>query len=120
MYPIFCHFLVKLTVEKEAPKCGLIVQLCMSQKCPKSPCQSLNWSSTCPSEAPLLKVETRKSWSSLWEADPESATAFKMGQGCQMVYFQTKNSYLGKFGKVSPWKMLVYFMATWSILCNLG
>jgi hypothetical protein len=30
------------------------------------------------------------------------------GQGCQMVYFQTKKPHLGKFWK---WKKLVYFMA---------
>jgi hypothetical protein len=28
-----------------------------------------------------------------------------------MVYFQTKNTNLGKFWKVLQWKMLVYFMA---------
>jgi hypothetical protein len=33
-----------------------------------------------------------------------------------MVYFQTKNPNLGKFGRVLHWKMLVYFMDTWSIL----
>jgi hypothetical protein len=37
-------------------------------------------------------------------------------QGCQMVCFQTKNQNLGKFWRVSQWKMLVYFMDTWSIL----
>jgi hypothetical protein len=33
-----------------------------------------------------------------------------------MVCFQTKNSGLGKFWMVLQWKMLVYFMDTWSIL----
>jgi hypothetical protein len=37
-------------------------------------------------------------------------------QGCQMVCLQTKNPKLGKFGMVLQWKMLVYFMDTWSIL----
>jgi hypothetical protein len=50
-------------------------------------------------------------------------------QGCQMVYFQNKNSNLGKFWKVLQWKMLVflwslglfygylvYFVAIWYIL----
>jgi hypothetical protein len=37
-------------------------------------------------------------------------------QGCQMVSFQTKNPNLGKFWRVLRWKMLVYFMDTWSIL----
>jgi hypothetical protein len=36
-------------------------------------------------------------------------------QGCQMVYFQAKNRDLGKFWRVSQWKMLVHFMVIWSI-----
>jgi hypothetical protein len=32
-------------------------------------------------------------------------------QGCQMAYFQTKNTNLGKFLKALDWKMLIYFMA---------
>jgi hypothetical protein len=34
-------------------------------------------------------------------------------QGCQMVYFQTKNPNLGTFWRALEWKMLVYFMAIW-------
>jgi hypothetical protein len=37
-------------------------------------------------------------------------------QGCQMVCFQTRNPNLGKFWRVSQWKMMVYFMETWSLL----
>jgi hypothetical protein len=37
-------------------------------------------------------------------------------QGCQMVYFQTKNPNLGNFWSAMQWKMLVNFMAIWSIL----
>jgi hypothetical protein len=37
-------------------------------------------------------------------------------QGCQMAYFQTKNSNLGSFCRVSQWKMLVSFMDIWPIL----
>jgi hypothetical protein len=37
-------------------------------------------------------------------------------QGCQMVYFRTKNRNLGKFWRTLQWKMLVYFMDFWSIL----
>jgi hypothetical protein len=37
-------------------------------------------------------------------------------QGCQMVCFQTKNPNFGKFWMVLQWKMLVYFMDTWSIV----
>jgi hypothetical protein len=40
-------------------------------------------------------------------------------QGCQMVCFQTKNPYLGKFWRVLLWKILVYFMTIWSILGHL-
>jgi hypothetical protein len=36
-------------------------------------------------------------------------------QGCQMVCCQTQNPNLGKFWRVLQWKMLVYFMDTWSI-----
>jgi hypothetical protein len=31
-------------------------------------------------------------------------------QGCQMVYFETKNPNLGKFWRTLEWKMLIYFM----------
>jgi hypothetical protein len=34
-------------------------------------------------------------------------------QGCQMVYFQTKNPNLGKFWSVLQWKKLIKFTATW-------
>jgi hypothetical protein len=34
-----------------------------------------------------------------------------MYQGCWMVYFQTKNSNLGKFWRTLEWKMLIYFTA---------
>jgi hypothetical protein len=41
-------------------------------------------------------------------------------QGCQMAYFPTKKSNLGKFGRVSQSKIIVYFMAIWSILRPFG
>jgi hypothetical protein len=37
-----------------------------------------------------------------------------------MVYFQTQNPNLGKFGRVLRWKMLVDFMAILSILRTFG
>jgi hypothetical protein len=37
-----------------------------------------------------------------------------------MVCFQTKNPKLGKFWRVLQWKVLVYFMDTWSILRSFG
>jgi hypothetical protein len=33
-----------------------------------------------------------------------------------MVYFRTKNPYLGKFWRALEWKMLMYFNAFWNIL----
>jgi hypothetical protein len=49
-------------------------------------------------------------------------------RGCQMAYFQTKNSYLGKFWRDLQWKMpvyifyvyLVYFLAIWNTLWPFG
>jgi hypothetical protein len=41
---------------------------------------------------------------------------FYLEQGCQMVYFQTKNPNLGKFWRALELKMLVYFMTIWNIL----
>jgi hypothetical protein len=56
-----------------------------------------------------------------------------LDQGCQMVYFQTKKSYCGKFWRFLDWKMLIYlwpfgmyhghsgyFMTIWYILCSFG
>jgi hypothetical protein len=44
-------------------------------------------------------------------------------QGCQMVYFQTKNPNLGKFWRALEWKPLVYFYENMeylmTICCNL-
>jgi hypothetical protein len=39
-----------------------------------------------------------------------------LDQGCQMVCLQTENPNLGKFCRVSLWKILLYFMTIWSIL----
>jgi hypothetical protein len=41
-------------------------------------------------------------------------------EGCQMAYFQTKNPNLAKFWRVLQWKMLVNYMAIWSIVRLLG
>jgi hypothetical protein len=41
---------------------------------------------------------------------------FRSDQGCQMVSFQTKIPYLGKFWRALEWKMLINFMAIWNIL----
>jgi hypothetical protein len=37
-----------------------------------------------------------------------------------MVYFQTKNPSLGKFGRAFDWKNLMYFMDIWDILRTFG
>jgi hypothetical protein len=37
-------------------------------------------------------------------------------QGCQMVYFQTKNPNLSPFWRALDWKIWIYFMAIWNIL----
>jgi hypothetical protein len=35
-------------------------------------------------------------------------------QDCQMVYFQSKNSNLGKYGRALEWKRLVYSTYIWN------
>jgi hypothetical protein len=41
-------------------------------------------------------------------------------QGCQMVYFKTKNLKLGIFWRALEWKMLVYFAAVWYNFLPIG
>jgi hypothetical protein len=41
-------------------------------------------------------------------------------QGCQMVYFQTKNTNFGNFSRALLWNMLVCFMDIWSNLQPFG
>jgi hypothetical protein len=41
-------------------------------------------------------------------------------QGCQTISFQTNNPNFGKFWKALDWKMLIYFMASWTILETFG
>jgi hypothetical protein len=43
-----------------------------------------------------------------------------LGQGCQIVYFQTKNRNLGKLWRALELKMFVYFMTIWNILQQFG
>jgi hypothetical protein len=40
-------------------------------------------------------------------------------QDCQIVCFQTKNPNLGKFCRVLQWKMMVYFMDTFTVFCYI-
>jgi hypothetical protein len=44
----------------------------------------------------------------------------RRNQGCQMVYFQTKNPVLGKFWRALDWKMSIYFKDIWNILQTFG
>jgi hypothetical protein len=44
----------------------------------------------------------------------------KVDQGCQMVYFQTKNSNLGRFWRALEWKLLVSDIPIWNILRPFG
>jgi hypothetical protein len=41
-------------------------------------------------------------------------------QGCQMAYFQTQNTNLGKFWRVLQWIMFIYFTVSWYILWPFG
>jgi hypothetical protein len=49
-----------------------------------------------------------------------TAVSLPQDQGCQMAHFQTKNPNLGKFWCPLQWKVLVNFMAIWSILRPFG
>jgi hypothetical protein len=43
-----------------------------------------------------------------------------VGQGCQMVCFQTKNPNFGKIWRALQWKMLLNVMTIWNILGPFG
>jgi hypothetical protein len=49
---------------------------------------------------------------------PAARDGFR-AQGCQMVYFQTRNPNLSKFWSVLQWQILVYFMDIWSFYGHL-
>jgi hypothetical protein len=53
-------------------------------------------------------------WQQLTKVGPQPV------QGCQMVFFETKNPNLGKFWRVLQLKISVYFMPNWSILGSFG
>jgi hypothetical protein len=51
-------------------------------------------------------LQHKKWFLDLWQAHANVAKhSLGFEQGCQMVYFQTKNPNLGKFGRVLKWKM---------------
>jgi hypothetical protein len=66
-------------------------------------------------------MSTFKKWVEVVQALFNSTVPFvhmyvpNVDQGCQMVCFQTKNPNWGKFWRVLQWKMMLYFMDTWSI-----
>jgi hypothetical protein len=43
-----------------------------------------------------------------------------LNQGCQIVYFQTRNINLCKFWSALDWKILMFFMAICNILWTFG
>jgi hypothetical protein len=66
----------------------------------------------------VAKIEAQKHCKS-FPLYVQIATA-SAGQGCQMIYFKTKNTNLGIFWRALEWKMLVYFTATWYNLWPFG
>jgi hypothetical protein len=55
-------------------------------------------------------------WRSMFHIEKRSLIKAFLDQGCQMVYFQTKNPNLGKFWMALKWKRLLYSLAIWTIL----
>jgi hypothetical protein len=66
----------------------------------------------------VLRRKKRKQKKSRKKSETKQSKEIRAScvQGCQMVYFQTKKSNLGKFWRVLQWKISVYDMAVWSIL----
>jgi hypothetical protein len=52
--------------------------------------------------------------------DQEWKNKSVLDQGCQMVYFQTKNPNLCKFWSALDWRMVIYLMAICIILWTFG
>jgi hypothetical protein len=66
--------------------------------------------------ATLTKRRTLK----VREIEKFSSDRMTQQQVCQTVCFRTKNPNFGKFWRFFQWKMVVYFMETWSILQSFG
>jgi hypothetical protein len=82
---------------------------------------------TCSKDAICSKAATRRKcfflethFSSKMSVGKVSISAADLGQGCQMVCFQTKNPNFGKFWRALDWKMFLHFVAIWNILCSFG
>jgi hypothetical protein len=69
---------------------------------------------------PRFGVCRKQFFSSVAEIQGESRFQRMFIQGCQTVYFRTKMPILGKFWMVLKWKVLVYFIALWSVLQPFG
>jgi hypothetical protein len=79
----------------------------------------------------LIEILNRRKWvlrlktptSQPWTKTRPKKTSFNLlppEQGCQMVSFQTKNPFLGKFWRSLDWKMFIYFMTIWNMLGTFG
>jgi hypothetical protein len=82
----------------------------------------LVWSTCFRSRVAKIRIENERSIGDVtigWNCRP-------LKQGCQMVYFQTKNPSLGKFWSVLEWKMLILcchlvdVTVIWNILWHFG
>jgi hypothetical protein len=51
---------------------------------------------------------------------PEARIVQIADQGCQMVYFQTKNLNMGIFRRALECIVLLYFITVWNILRPIG
>jgi hypothetical protein len=68
----------------------------------------------------LKKLSRINNHSTMGENLPYLVTLNLTDQGCQMLWFQTKNPNLGKYWRALKWKRLVYYMAIWNILWPFG
>jgi hypothetical protein len=66
---------------------------------------------------PFWKIVPRKIWQ---PCSKRLLDIWSIGQGCQMVSFQTNTSNVGKFWCALDWKMLIYLMAICNISRTLG
>jgi hypothetical protein len=68
----------------------------------------------------LEKVGTHLLWYGFVPTAVKQIVGTLIDRGCQMVYFQTKITILGKFWMGLNWKVLVYLMALWSVQWPFG
>jgi hypothetical protein len=63
-----------------------------------------------------VTLGTKKIVSSISGANFDGTLDLFRNQGCQMVYFQTKNPNVDTFPRALEWEMLLHFMIIWNIL----